>query len=220
LVGKLSVIPGLARLRLGSIEPFTLDPGLLNALAESPVFCRHLHLPMQSGDDAILARMRRGHKAEDFARVCDLAREALGGDLHVSSDVMVAFPGEDDKAFENTLSMMERVRLGRVHVFPYSPRKGTEAARFTRIPHKTASERASVAVALGESLLGSYSSRFVGQTISVLTEERSNMKSYLIGYTRNFILAKVDSEPGIEAGIEINARMTESGGGELRGARV
>ena len=218
LVGKLSGIPGLTRLRLGSLEPFTLDAELLSALAESQIFCRHLHLPMQSGDDAVLARMKRGHKADDFVRVCDLAREALSDDLHISSDVMVAFPGEDGAAFENTLKMMDKVRLGRVHVFPYSPRKGTVAEKFpNRIPHKTASERVKSAITLGESLLERYSSRFVGQNLSVLIEESDGEGSFT-GYARNFISAAVRSSSEIKSGTEINAHMTEYSGGKLRGA--
>ncbi|MCL2010109.1 MAG: tRNA (N(6)-L-threonylcarbamoyladenosine(37)-C(2))-methylthiotransferase MtaB [Synergistaceae bacterium] len=219
LVGKLSAMSGLARLRMGSLEPFTLDAKLLDALAGSPVFCRHLHLPMQSGDDAVLARMRRGHKAEDFERVCDMAREALGDDLHVSSDVMAAFPGEDDAAFENTLKMMEKVKLGRVHVFPYSPRKGTEAAGFPdQISSKAASERVKAATALGASLLERYASRFAGRNLSVLIEE--NDGDSFTGYTRNFISAAVRSETELEAGEEVNARMTESSGGRLFGVRA
>jgi len=172
---------------------------------------------MQSGDDAILARMRRGHKAEDFERVCDLAREALGDDLHVSSDVMAGFPGEDDAAFENTLKTMEKARLGRIHVFPYSVRKGTEAEKFTgRVPNKTVSERVKAAIVLGESLLARYSSRFVGQNLSVLIEENAG-DGYFTGYTRNYISAIVRSEAEIEAGTEIVACMTDYSDGKLRG---
>ena len=220
LVRKLSGIQGLARLRLGSLEPFTLDRPLLNALAESPIFCRHLHLPMQSGDDATLSRMRRGHKADDFARVCDLAREALGDDLHISSDVMAAFPGEDDAAFENTLKMMERVGLGRVHVFPYSPRKGTEAACFPQVSPEKSSERVKAAMTLGESLLERYASRFAGRSLSVLTEDRNEDGSHFTGYTRNFVSAIVRSESEIEAGKEIETLITESSGGKLFGVKI
>ena len=216
-----SGIPEITRLRLGSLEPFTLDEELLNALAESQTFCRHLHLPMQSGDDAVLASMRRGHRAEDFVRVCDLAREVLGDDLHLSSDVMVAFPGEDAAAFHNTMTIMEKVRLGRVHVFPYSPRKGTTAVNLPgRVSHETSSERVKTAMALGESLLDRYASRFVGRNLSVLIEDslsENNDENSFTGYTRNFVSAIVRSESGIEVGREIEARMTKCSGGKLSG---
>ena len=221
LVEKLSGIPGLMRLRLGSLEPFMLDAELLGALAESPIFCRHLHLPLQSGDEAVLARMRRGYTAEDFERTCDLAREELGDDLHISSDVMTAFPGESDAAFENTLKIMERTGLGRVHVFPYSPRKGTEAANFPdRVPPQTASERTKAAMTLGESLLDRYSSRFVGRDLSLLIENRNDKEGPFSGYTRNFVSAEVNSESEIAAGTEINVRVTECSSGVLFGVRI
>jgi len=223
LVGQLSCIPGLTRLRIGSLEPFALDKELLSAFTESPVFCRHLHLPMQSGDDAVLARMRRGYKAEDFLRVCDLAKEALGDDLHISSDVMAAFPGEDDAAFENTLTVMKKAQLGRVHVFPYSARKGTAAASFPdRVSNKTASERVKAAIALGDSLLERYASRFVGRSLSVLIEDpltENNGEISFTGYGRNFVSCLVSSESELEAGKEVKVSIKKCFSGKLFGVR-
>jgi threonylcarbamoyladenosine tRNA methylthiotransferase MtaB len=239
LVRRLSGIPGLVRLRLGSLEPFALDPddGLLEALASSPVFCPHLHLPLQSGDDDVLARMRRGYTADAFVRVCDRAREKLGGDLHISSDILVAFPGESEKAFRATLALMERAELGRIHVFPYSPRRGTLAAEFPdRIPPRRASERVTMTRAAGERLLTRYASRFVGRDLSVWVEsvsvesvsresvslENVSMESegeaVLTGYTRHFVSAGIrfgSAKPSL--GREAEARITHCVKGELRG---
>jgi threonylcarbamoyladenosine tRNA methylthiotransferase MtaB len=223
LVRRVSDIPGLARLRLGSLEPFALDDDLLDALASSPVFCPHLHLPLQSGDDQVLSRMRRGYTADAFARVCDRARGKLGDDLHISSDVLVAFPGESEKAFRGTLALMERVRLGRVHVFSYSPRRGTLAAGFPdRVPPRTAVERMKAAVAAGEELLTRYASRFVGRDLSVLVESGGDEGGGFTGYTRNFVSTGVRhmgnpsaENPGV--GREALVRMTDCVKGELRG---
>ncbi|MDR1730485.1 MAG: MiaB/RimO family radical SAM methylthiotransferase [Synergistaceae bacterium] len=219
LVRNLSGVPGLRRLRLGSLEPFALDEELLDALAESPVFCPHLHLPFQSGDDEILARMRRGHTADDFARLCDQARRKLGDDLHISGDALVAFPGESEKAFQATLNLMKRVNLGRVHVFPFSPRRGTAAASFPdRIPSGVAAERVTAAMELGGDLLGRYASRFVGKTVSVL-----------YGYTRHFLtFALESSEPDAVSGCsgeidgrrEIEVRVMGCLEGELQVCRI
>jgi threonylcarbamoyladenosine tRNA methylthiotransferase MtaB len=229
LVRKISALSGLTRLRLGSLEPFALDGELLDALADSAAFCPHLHLPLQSGDDEILARMRRGYTANDFAHICEWAREKLGGDLHISSDVLVAFPGESEEAHLRTLALMRRAGLGRVHVFPYSPRKGTEAFGFRdRVPAKTAASRASEALALGKELLQGYASRFVGRKLSVLAEEASKPGGddrapvLVAGYTRNFISATVQSDSFglVPAGQEVEARMTDCSGGELRGVSV
>jgi threonylcarbamoyladenosine tRNA methylthiotransferase MtaB len=208
LIRKISATPGLLRLRLGSLEPFALDDDLLDALAESPVFCPHLHLPLQSGDDGILARMRRGHTADDYARVCESARTRLGDDLHISGDVLVAFPGEDEGAFRNTLDLMRRVGMGRVHVFPFSPRRGTEAAAFSdRVPPPAAYGRVEAAMELGGELLQRYASRFTGRTLSVL-----------YGYTPHFVaFAAAPGERDIEEGRETEIRITDCVKGELRG---
>jgi threonylcarbamoyladenosine tRNA methylthiotransferase MtaB len=217
LVRRVSALPGLARLRLGSLEPFALDGDLLDALAESPVFCQHLHLPLQSGDDEVLERMGRGYTADGFARVCERARAKLGDGLHISSDVLVAFPGESERAFHGTLALMERSGLGRVHVFPYSPRPGTLAARFPgRVSPGAASERAEAAMALGARLLNRYAARFVGSRLSVLAE---NLKTHetpsFTGYSRNFVA--VAARGAAEAGQEAEVRITDCSGGELLG---
>jgi threonylcarbamoyladenosine tRNA methylthiotransferase MtaB len=224
LVRRISGIPGLARLRLGSLEPFALDDGLLDALASSSVFCPHLHLPLQSGDDEVLSRMRRGYTADAFARICDRAREKLGGELHISSDVLVAFPGESERAFRATLALMKRTGLGRVHVFPYSPRKGTLAAGFSdRVPLHAATERMEAAIAAGEESLARYASRFVGRDLSVLIESAGGEGDMFTGYTRNFILTGVRREESdgekSNIGREIPVRMTGCIKGELRGYR-
>jgi threonylcarbamoyladenosine tRNA methylthiotransferase MtaB len=227
LVRRVSRVPGLKRLRLGSLEPFALDGDLLEALGDSPVFCPHLHLPLQSGDDEVLALMRRGYGADDFARLCERAREKLGGDLHISSDVLVGFPGESEGAFQNTLALMRRAGLGRVHVFPYSPRPGTAAAAFpNRVPPRVVSERVSAALALGEELLARYASRFVGRDLSVLVEgtEEARTARATLGYTRHFVsvaLEKVEKAEENAAparpGREIEVRITDCVGGELKG---
>ncbi len=211
LVRALSALPGLERLRLGSLEPFALSDPLLEALGESPVFCPHLHLPLQSGDDGVLGRMRRGYTADDFARVCDRARDRLGPDLHISSDILVGFPGEDDGAFGNTLRLMRRAGIGRVHVFPFSPRRGTPAAEFgDRVNPTVASARAAEAARLGEELLNAYAARFVGQTLPVLAEGGRRG-----GYTPHFLQAAWDGEtpPGRVVPLQIES----VSGGVLRG---
>lgn len=225
LIRELSALRGLTRLRLGSLEPFALATQLLDALADSPIFCRHLHLPVQSGDDGVLRRMRRGYKADDFVALCDLARRKLGDDLHISSDILVAFPGETESAFQNTLSLMERVALGRTHVFPYSPRKGTEAWSFSgRIPPSAASERAALASALGERLLSRYASRFVGRTVSVLSESLSESINggVLEGHSRNFlsVTAAIPEKTDAIVGREVYVLVKECGNSGLKGVCI
>ena len=213
LVRALSALPGLERLRLGSLEPFALSEDLLEVLKESPVFCPHLHLPLQSGDDGVLSRMRRGYTADDFARLCDRARERLGSDLHISSDILVGFPGEDDDAFANTLRLMRRAGIGRAHVFPFSPRRGTLAEGFgDRVEPAVVSARAAEASALGEALLNAYAVRFLGRTVPVLTEgERRG------GYTPHFLQASWDGGERTIPGRVVRLRAASVSRGGLRG---
>ena len=184
LIRRVSGISGLNRLRLGSLEPFCLTDELLHALSECEAFCEHLHLPLQSGDDEILSRMRRGYRAEDFVGVCEKARHFLGDDLHISSDILVGFPGETEEAFNNTLQVMQDSGLGRVHVFPYSERKGTLAADMPgKIPHTEKIARTSRAISLGQKLYGDYVRRFTGCEVEVLIEKDNK------GHTRHYVEA-------------------------------
>lgn len=184
LIREISHVKGLKRLRLGSLEPFCLDGELMTALAECEMFCHHLHLPLQSGDDGILAAMRRGYTARDFVRVCNEARSTISPDIHISSDILVGFPGETDTAFRNTLSTMRASGLGRVHVFPYSPRKGTIAAAMTeQIPSSVKISRTSEAISLGRELFGHYARSFIGHEEEILIERNNR------GHTQHYIEA-------------------------------
>jgi threonylcarbamoyladenosine tRNA methylthiotransferase MtaB len=121
LVREAGATPGLARLRLSSIEVNHVHDDLVDALRETPTVARHLHVPLQSGDDAVLHAMRRRYTSAAYLRKL----EPLAGEFNLTSDVIVGFPAEDDAAFERTLATVERAGLSRVHVFPYSPRPGT-----------------------------------------------------------------------------------------------
>ncbi len=189
LIRETAKISGLHRLRMGSLEPFCLDDELLAALSECGAFCHHLHLPLQSGDDDILADMRRGYRASDFVKVCEKARAFLGDDLHISSDIIAGFPGESDTAFMNTLDVMRASGLGRVHVFPYSERKNTIAATLPgKIPHDVKISRVEQAITLGRELLENYAERFVGHDVEILIEHDSK------GHTRHYIDAECVGE--------------------------
>ncbi len=119
---------GSARLRLSSVDPHEVDDALLELMADHPqTICRHLHLPVQAGDDGVLRRMRRGHTVEDFTALVHRAVERIPG-LAIGSDVIVGHPGEDEAAFERGAAMLESLPLAYLHVFPFSPRDGTPAA--------------------------------------------------------------------------------------------
>jgi len=121
LVREAGATPGLERLRLSSIEINHVDASLVAALRETPTVTKHLHVPLQSGDDRVLAAMRRRYSTATYLR----RLEPLAGEFNLTSDVIVGFPAEDDAGFESTLRTVEQAGLTKVHVFPYSPRPGT-----------------------------------------------------------------------------------------------
>ncbi len=136
LVREAGETPGLARLRLSSIEVNHVNDELVAALRETPTLARHLHVPLQSGDDRVLRAMSRRYTSETYLR-----RLAGLEDFNLTSDVIVGFPGEDELAFTRTLRVMRLARITKVHVFPYSPRPGTRTAAEDPVPAATKKER-------------------------------------------------------------------------------
>jgi threonylcarbamoyladenosine tRNA methylthiotransferase MtaB len=137
LVREAGATPGLERLRLSSIEINHVDAKLAAALRETPTVGRHLHVPLQSGDDAVLRAMRRRYTTATFLR----RLEPLAVEFNLTTDVIVGFPEEDDAAFASTLATVERAGISGVHVFPYSPRPGTATERDDRVPAQVKRER-------------------------------------------------------------------------------
>lgn len=137
LVREAGATPGLDRLRLSSIEINHVDDALVAALRETPTVARHLHVPLQSGDDAVLRAMRRRYSSSSFLH----RLEPLAAEFNLTSDVIVGFPAEDEPAFERTLSTVEAAGLTRVHVFPYSPRPGTQTALSDPVSAQAKKER-------------------------------------------------------------------------------
>src|SRR5215204_4793843 len=136
LVREAAAVPGVERLRLSSIEINHVDDELISALREAPVVAKHLHVPLQSGDDAVLRAMGRRYSAQTYLRRLEPLR-----DFNLTTDVIVGFPGEDEAAFLRTLDVVERAGITKVHVFPYSPRPGTETAAEDTVPAAVKKER-------------------------------------------------------------------------------
>jgi threonylcarbamoyladenosine tRNA methylthiotransferase MtaB len=148
LVREVGATPGLARLRLSSIEINHVDDALVDALRETPVVARHLHVPLQSGDDGVLRAMRRRYSTATYLR----RLEPLAREFNLTADVIVGFPAEDDAAFERTLRTVEQAGLSHVHVFPYSPRPGTATAADDAVPPAVKRERSTRLRALSADL--------------------------------------------------------------------
>lgn len=219
LIRRLSSLPGLSRLRLGSLEPFGLDDDLLDALASSDSFCPHLHLPLQSGDDGVLRRMRRGYVAAGFAGVVRRAREVLGDDVHFSTDLIVGFPGESDRAFRNSLALIEELGFGKIHVFPFSPRRGTVAADFKdTVSSHVIKERVAAAIVLSNRLLAEYASRWVGRDVSLMVEK--NEDGIVSGWSKHYVRIHALASEKTPTGTEISLIPETSVSGILLGKGI
>jgi threonylcarbamoyladenosine tRNA methylthiotransferase MtaB len=176
----------IPRLRLSSLEPMDAGDDFLAEIADHPRLCHHLHLPLQSGDDGILAAMNRGYTREDFARLVDRVRSAWP-DAAITTDIMVAFPGETDEQFQHTVGFAREIAFSRVHVFPYSPRPGTPAAaRRDRISAPTATKRTQQMLVVARDLARGAARSWVGKTVSVLFEEREK-SGPLTGLTEHYV---------------------------------
>jgi len=212
LIQKLSEIPGLLRLRLSSIEPNDITTDLLDAMAGSAVFCPHLHVPLQSGDNGILKKMGRRYTAGEFSRLALVLRENLPG-LGLTTDIMAGFPGEDDEAFANTYRLAEKIAFSNLHVFKYSPRRGTPAADLPdQVDPKIKDRRSRQLIALAEKLAAAFASSFVGQTVEVLVEQRLGDGSELYeGLTGNYVRA------AFPAGEELRGQIVRVRVDELKG---
>jgi threonylcarbamoyladenosine tRNA methylthiotransferase MtaB len=162
-------VPGLARLRLSSIDSVEVDDTLLEVLATETRFMPHLHLSLQSGDDMILKRMKRRHGRDDAIRFCEDARR-LRPDIAFGADIIAGFPTEDEVMFANSLRLIDECGLSYLHVFPFSARQGTPAARMPPVRPEVVKERARRLRARGAERLARHLDRKLGQPLKVLTE--------------------------------------------------
>ncbi|HEX2840640.1 tRNA (N(6)-L-threonylcarbamoyladenosine(37)-C(2))-methylthiotransferase MtaB [Hyphomicrobium sp.] len=178
-------IPELHRLRLSSIDQVEADEHLLDAIATESRLMPHLHLSMQAGDDIILKRMKRRHLRDDAIRFCEEVRR-LRPDVVFGADLIAGFPTETEAMFENTLALVETCRLTYLHVFPYSPRKGTPASRMPQVSRAVVKERAARLRAAGQRTHARYLDSLAGQRSEVLVEGND------VGRTPHFAEVRLD----------------------------
>jgi threonylcarbamoyladenosine tRNA methylthiotransferase MtaB len=185
LVREAAAIPGVERLRISSIEVNHVDDELVAALRETPAVSRHLHVPLQSGDDGVLRAMARRYTAAQY-----LAKLEPLADFNLTTDVIVGFPGEDDEAFGRTLRLVEEAGITKVHAFPYSPRPGTVTAAADTIPPYVKRERGARLRALSDELSRRRWESRVGTTDLVLVDRPGR------GYADDYTPWLLDGEIG------------------------
>ncbi|MDD5680498.1 MAG: tRNA (N(6)-L-threonylcarbamoyladenosine(37)-C(2))-methylthiotransferase MtaB [Candidatus Omnitrophica bacterium] len=188
LVAKIIAIKGNFRIRLSSIEPKYVNNALLTIIKHSPKLCKHLHIPLQSGDDKVLKMMNRPYTFAEYAGIIGNAKSKVPG-ISVTTDILLGFPGEGDRNFRNTCKLIERVKPSRVHIFPYSRRKGTMAVNLPgEVPRHVIDQRFRIMDALALKTSYEYRKNFLGKTTEVLAEaERDKESGLLKGYDDKYI---------------------------------
>lgn len=222
LLRDLDGIDGLERIRISSIEASQIDDRMLEVLNRSRKMCRHLHIPLQAGDNDILRRMRRKYTTEEYAEKIAYIRQAMP-DVAITTDVIVGFPGETDEQFENGYRFMEQIGFAEMHVFPYSKRSGTPAARMDgQVPEDVKHERVHRLIELSERMQAEYAARWVGREVDVIPEREAKGREgqgLLSGYSDNYLQIVFDGDPSLIGSI-CRVRITESGPYECKGVNV
>ena len=199
LLGPLSEVEGLLRLRLSSFEPEDLDERLIDFIAQTPVACPHLHLPLQAGSDDVLERMGRLYRRAEYCRKVQMARERIPR-FELTTDIITGFPGESDDDFDLSLEMVRRCRFAKVHAFPYSEREGTPAATFEGSidPIQRRARRKCLDEVAKETALD-IRQAYVGSTLEVLVESGSPEKGYA-GFSDNYLRVEFTSSTPLTRG--------------------
>lgn len=195
VIEKVSLVPGLKRIRLGSLEPRILTDENIDRLSKIKNLCPHFHISVQSLDNNVLKRMNRKYTREDIFNIVDKIREKIE-DVAFTCDIIVGFPGETEEEFKNTIDGINRVQFYEVHTFKYSKRKWTRAAKMeNQIDGKTATKRSENVIELAKKLKHQYLESYIGKKAEVLFESGSENEWY--GYTKNYIKVKVRGDRNI-----------------------
>ena len=195
LLEQINQIDGIERVRLGSIEPKLINNEFVERLSKLDKICHHFHLSLQSGCDGTLKRMNRRYTTAEFEQSAQMLRNAFY-DVHLTTDIIVGFPGETEKEFETTYEFLKKIKFYKTHIFKYSPRRGTAAEKMpNQVDGKIKEERSKTLIELSNKNELEYNKGYIGKDIDVLIEEKEG--DYYKGHTDNYILAKVKSNEDI-----------------------
>lgn len=200
LIQRLDQIPGIERLRLGSLEPRIVTREFAKELARLRTICPHFHLSLQSGCDATLKRMNRRYNAAEYQACCEILREEFDNPA-ITTDVIVGFPGETEEEFAETERFLKAIHFYEMHIFKYSRRAGTRAADMPdQVPEGTKSVRSDILLALEKQQSLEYRGRFLGTEEEILLEEPIEIDGtkYMMGHTRQYVKGAVPYEEGLK----------------------
>lgn len=207
-------VAGLKRIRISSIEASQITDEVVDTVRHSHIIARHLHIPLQSGSDTVLQRMHRKYKTAFFADKIASLREVLP-DFALTSDVIVGFPGETEEEFQETYHFIHDLRFSELHVFPYSQRTGTPAAKMPdQVPDDIKHDRVSRLIALSERLSREYAAKYLGMALDVIPEEPLNHHEpdgYYVGFTDNYLKVKFRYPSHDIVGKMVRVKLTQTG---------
>ena len=206
LLEDLNKIKGIERIRLGSLEPTIITDEFVQRLSKLEKVCNHFHLSLQSGCNETLKRMNRKYTTEEFKKVTERIRKYFK-DVNLTTDIIVGFPGETDEEFNITYNFLKDIAFYKMHIFKYSKRDGTVAAKMpNQIDGNIAEERSKKLIELSEKNMESYNEKYFGKEVEVLFEEKQG--EYWVGHTRNYIIVKIKSNDLLENGVK-NVKIIE-----------
>ncbi len=196
LLEDINQIEGIERIRLGSIEPLIITEEFVDRLEKLEKVCHQFHLSLQSGCDQTLKRMNRRYTTEQFKKIANLLRNKFE-DAILTTDIIVGFPGETDEEFEKTYNFLKEIKFYKMHIFKYSPRKGTKAATMSnQIDGNTKEQRSRKLIFLSNKNQKAYNESYIGKEIEILFEEEK--KGIYQGHTKNYILAQYRTKQNLE----------------------
>ncbi|WP_233881086.1 tRNA (N(6)-L-threonylcarbamoyladenosine(37)-C(2))-methylthiotransferase MtaB [Virgibacillus halodenitrificans] len=206
-------VKGLKRIRISSIEASQITDEVIEALDQSEKIVRHLHIPLQSGSDSVLARMRRKYSSQFYKEKVEKIKKALPG-LAITSDVIVGFPGETDEEFMETYDFIKDIGFSELHVFPFSRRTGTPAARMNnQVNDELKNERVHQLIELSNQLAKQYAANYEDEVLEVIPEEHSEdplRPELLVGYTDNYLKVQFEGTPDMIGKI-VRVKLTKAG---------
>lgn len=200
LIRAVHEIEGIKRIRLGSLEPRIITEEFVQEIAALPKMCPHFHLSLQSGCNETLKRMNRRYTSEEFYEKCEILRKYFEKPA-LTTDVIVGFPQETEEEFETTYEFLKKICFYETHIFKYSKREGTKAAVMQgQIPEQIKAKRSARLIELGEKNRRAYEESFLGKTVEVLVEEKSdvNGKEMWTGHTKEYMKIALESEKNLQ----------------------
>ncbi|MGL5615396.1 MAG: tRNA (N(6)-L-threonylcarbamoyladenosine(37)-C(2))-methylthiotransferase MtaB [Sarcina sp.] len=197
ILEEIEKIDGIERVRIGSIEPNFFTEDVVNRIFNLKKLCPQFHLSLQSGSDATLKRMNRRYTAAEYENIVNLLKEKIEN-VSITTDVIVGFPGETDEEFAETYKFLERIKLSKLHVFKYSPRKGTKAESMeNQVDGNKKEERSKALIELTNRYENEFAKAHIGKTLEVLFEMATKTEGIHEGYTRNYLKVEVHSDKNI-----------------------